>query len=50
MPLGIHKPENVAGSWVPAIAIATFVSFGGILFGYALNYYQAGSSPFVNSS
>lgn len=44
MPLGIHKPDNVAGSWVPAIAIATFVSFGGILFGYALKHHTGRST------
>ncbi|KAF8471318.1 general substrate transporter [Kalaharituber pfeilii] len=32
--LGIHKPENVAGSSAPAIIIGVFVAFGGILFGY----------------
>ncbi|KAF8429799.1 general substrate transporter [Tirmania nivea] len=32
--LGIKKPENVAGSSGPAIAVGIFAAFGGILFGY----------------
>ena len=34
MGLTIKKPEGVAGSAVPAIAVGMFISFGGVLFGY----------------
>ena len=29
----MKKPDDVAGSAVPAILIGTFVAFGGVLFG-----------------
>ncbi|CAO3673508.1 unnamed protein product [Umbelopsis vinacea] len=32
--LGLHKPENVAGSALPAILMGAFVAFGGVLYGY----------------
>ncbi|CAO3691949.1 unnamed protein product [Umbelopsis ramanniana] len=32
--LGLHKPENVAGSAIPAILMGAFVAFGGVLYGY----------------
>ncbi|MCJ1477590.1 High-affinity glucose transporter rgt2 [Lambiella insularis] len=34
MKFGLNKPDNVAGSAAPAIAIGCFVAFGGVLFGY----------------
>ncbi|RMZ84877.1 hypothetical protein DV738_g456, partial [Chaetothyriales sp. CBS 135597] len=34
MVLGIKKPDDVAGSALPAILVGVFVSFGGVLFGY----------------
>ena len=33
MGIMIKKPENVAGSALPAILIGSFVAFGGVLFG-----------------
>lgn len=33
MGLMLKKPEHVAGSALPAIAIGMFVAFGGVLFG-----------------
>lgn len=32
--LGLKKPENEAGSSVPAILMGAFVAFGGVLYGY----------------
>ena len=34
MGIGFQKPENTAGSAVPAIVIGCFVAFGGVLFGF----------------
>jgi MFS transporter, SP family, sugar:H+ symporter len=34
MGLMLKKPDDVAGSAIPAIVIGMFVAFGGILFGY----------------
>ena len=33
MGLALKKPEHVAGSAAPAIAVGLFVAFGGVLFG-----------------
>ncbi|KAL2125059.1 hypothetical protein VTJ04DRAFT_1424 [Mycothermus thermophilus] len=32
--MGLHKPDNVAGSSAPAIMVGLFVATGGLLFGY----------------
>ena len=34
MGIALKKPENVAGSALPAIIIGLFVAFGGVLYGY----------------
>ncbi|RMZ77599.1 hypothetical protein DV737_g4250, partial [Chaetothyriales sp. CBS 132003] len=34
MGFALNKPQDVAGSAVPAIVVGVFVSFGGVLFGY----------------
>lgn len=34
MGLLFNKPDDVAGSALPAILIGAFVAFGGVLFGY----------------
>jgi hypothetical protein len=32
--MGWKKPDNVAGSSIPAVMIGLFVASGGLLFGY----------------
>jgi len=34
MAMGWRRPDNVAGSSIPAVMIGMFVASGGLLFGY----------------
>ena len=36
MGLMLKRPEEVAGSIMPAIIVGLFVAFGGVLFGYVI--------------